>query len=83
MSRCNICDYLEGYGSDLYSIPNDHRKVRFRHKFNEYQCDECYDEYTNLTYNYNAELPIEEEELREDSCSFLQESMSESEVQIE
>lgn len=76
MSRCTICDYLEGFGSDLYSIPNDHRKVRFRSKFNEYQCDICYDEYTNLTYNYNAELPTEEEGLSENDSDFLQKPLS-------
>ena len=80
MSRCIICDYLEGFGSDLYSIPNDHRKVRFRSKFNEFQCDTCYDEYTNLTYNYNVELPEEGDELPENEDSILQEPLPEYEM---
>jgi len=51
MSRCTICDYLQGYGSELHDIPNRwNKRVKWRLKFNEYQCDDCYNEIKGLEW---------------------------------
>lgn len=56
-NRCAICDYLEGYGSELYNIPNDRRKVEFRKEHNEFQCDECFH---SIRYVYYRKTKLEE-----------------------
>jgi uncharacterized protein YlaI len=43
MSRCNICDHLEGFGSSLNILGNIHNRVKFRPQVNEYLCDDCAD----------------------------------------
>lgn len=41
MSRCNICDHLEGYGSEVDVFSNPYKKVRYRPVLKEYLCDDC------------------------------------------
>ena len=43
MSRCVICDYLEGHGSELHDIPNRwNKRVKWRPTHKEFQCDDCF-----------------------------------------
>lgn len=50
-SRCVICDYLEGHGSELHDIPNRwNKRVKWRTKHNEYQCDDCYNSIKEVNY---------------------------------
>lgn len=50
MSRCVICDVQEGIYSD--TAPFIKRKtfptVRWRDKFNEFQCDDCHSSISNV-----------------------------------
>ena len=51
MSRCSICDYLEGHGSELHDLPNKwNKRVRWRPRHNEFQCDDCFKEIKDLTH---------------------------------
>ena len=65
MSRCVICDYLQGYGSELHDEPNRwNKRVKWRHQYNEYQCDDCFREIVDIKYGTtDPEVSTAEEEL--------------------
>lgn len=42
MSRCAICDYVEGQYHGFAYVPRFNTKVRWRPTHKEFQCDECY-----------------------------------------
>lgn len=67
-SRCAICDYLEGHGSELLDIPNRwNKRVRWRTKHNEYQCDDCFNEIRGVNYEYSKNDFNDNESEQDDS----------------
>lgn len=50
MSRCAICNHLEGYSSSSDPFVLRHSaRVKWRDEFSEFQCDDCYSSVNNTT----------------------------------
>lgn len=62
--RCDICNYVEGFGADLIN-KNVSSKivVTFNPEFNEHQCTACRSALTNTRNDYRirSKKPYEEE----------------------
>lgn len=68
MSRCVICDYLQGHGSELLDIPNKwNKRVKWRERYKEFQCDDCFKEVRELNYredpNFRNTKYLDDEDL--------------------
>ena len=75
-NRCAICDYLEGFGSELYSIFNDGRKVHWREEYSEYQCDDCFHSIRYVYYSKPKDPALVAEEEIDDEIRGIQASLS-------
>ena len=51
MSRCAICDQLDGHHSPTTPFINrSTSRTRWRARYNEFQCDDCYDVTSHTAY---------------------------------
>lgn len=66
MSRCSVCDCTEGFTKSFAVTKSS--PVRWRNKFSEYQCDECFNSIKDSQLHWDqpeyeeGEVPNIEEE---------------------
>lgn len=72
MSRCAICDRTEGF-TKSFAVTKSYSPVRWRAKFSEYQCDECYNSVRD------SQLHWDQPEYEEGEVENLDEDLEDSE----